>query len=449
MKIKIGKTKGIDVEFKKKKKEEQTVVNEERGKITYYFEKEFEEEEVRRAAKFLYDEAKKMKKPLNIKPFKGLKESRYAYLITEGLILSSFEISYKSKKEKKKEVTAYLNIKNNKENKEAVEKAKVLANAQNYARELANLPANIGTPERMKEEAVKLAKKLKLKFKVIDKRQMQKLGMNTILAVNEGSSKGAYLVELSYEGDKKSKKTDVVFVGKGITFDSGGLQVKPGRYMLDMHLDKSGACVALGSLKAIVELKRKINAKAIVVFTENMNGENAYKPRDIIKSYSGKTIEIEHTDAEGRLILADALSYASKKKPSYIIDIATLTGAIIVSLGEHVIGLFSNDKKLESIFEKAGEEEYERVWAFPMFKEYRKMLDSDIADIRNIGSWEGEAGSITAAKFLEEFVEKGVKWAHLDIAGVMTHKTKSYIGKRGSATGVRVIVNAVDKLFKK
>ncbi len=449
MKIEIGKGKGIDVEFRKKKKEEETVVNEEKGKIIYYLEKDFEEEEIRRAAKFLYDKARKMKKELNIKPFKGMKEERFVYRITEGLVLSDFEVNYKSKdkekKQKKKEVKAYLNVKNNKANKEALKKAKVLAESQNYARELANLPSNIGTPERMRDEAKKLAKKLKLKIKVIDKAEMKRRGMNTILAVNEGSGKGAYLVELTYEG-RKGKGLDYAFVGKGITFDSGGLQVKPGKYMLEMHLDKTGACVALGAIKAVAELKLKVNAKAVVVFTENMNGSNAYKPRSVIKSYSGKTIEIEHTDAEGRLILADALAYVSEKKPEYIFDIATLTGAISVALGEHAIGLFTNSKELEKALKKAGEEEYERVWPFPMFKEYEKMLESDVADIRNIGSWEGEAGSITAAKFLEAFVKKGIKWAHLDIAGVMLRKTKPYLGKKGTAEGIRLIVNTIEKI---
>ncbi len=443
MKIEIGKGKGIVVEFRVKKKEEETIVNEEKGKIIYYLEKDFEEEDLRKATTLLYKEAKKLKQPLSIKSLKGIKESRFIYLITEGLLLNEFELNYKSKKEKKKEIKVFFDVKKTKENKEALKKAVVLARAQNYARTLANLPPNIGTPERMKEEALKLAKSNKLKANVIDKKKMEKLGMNTILAVNSGSSKGAYLVELFYDGGGEK---EFCVVGKGITFDSGGLQVKPAKYMLEMHLDKSGACVALGVIKAVSELKLKAKVRAIAVFTENMNGGNAYKPQTVVKSYSGKTIEIEHTDAEGRLILADALEYARRKKPSYIIDVATLTGAISVALGEHAIGLFSNNKELSKALKNAGEEEGERLWEFPMYKEYRKMLDSEVADIRNIGSWEGEAGSITAAKFLEEFVGK-TKWAHLDIAGVMQVKTKPYLGTLGTASGVRTIIRAIEYLL--
>ena len=434
--LRIGKGKGWKVVWSKCKELEEGEYRIDKAKKVIEF-KPDEFDWMRKAGGKLVKLSTKLG-DITVKP-KG-KEEEFAYKFTEGAVLASYTPTYKSK-EKKKKATLYLDV--SRKVKKWVDKARIMAESQNYARKLANMPPNIATPERMVEEAKKLAKSLRLKINVIDKKKMAKLGMNTILAVNRGSAKGAYLVELVYNGGKE----EIAVVGKGITFDSGGLQVKPSRYMLNMHLDKTGACVALGVIRAAALLKLPYRVRAIAVFTENMNGANATTPNSVIKSYSGKTVEIQHTDAEGRLILADAVAYASEKKPKLIIDIATLTGAMSVALGDKAMGLFTNADEYVKFFEKAGEEEYERVWQMPMWKEYDKMMESDVADIKNIGSWEGDAGSITGAKFIEFFV-KG-RWVHLDIASVMEVKNHAYLGTGGSATSVRAIVRALELMKKK
>lgn len=466
--VEIGKAKGLELKFVYEdeikigefKGEQDTTFMLPEKKIYYYGlgkKEEFEEDSLRKAGAKAFKSCSFIgEKNITIeyKKINNLEQDRFAYLITEGFTLSHFKVNYKSKdkskekeekeqEEKEKNIKLFIDIENNQKNKNAINSAFIIADSQNYARNLINMPANIATPEKITEEAKKLAKELKLKIKVIDKNEMKKLGMNTILAVNSGSGKGAFLVDLHY---KKGNKKEIALVGKGITFDSGGLQVKPGKYMLDMHMDKSGACAVLGIMRAIAKLSLNVNVRGILVLTENMIGENAYKPRDIIKSYSGKTIEVEHTDAEGRLILADGITYACEKKPEYIIDMATLTGAISVCLGDKAMGLFSNSKELSDVLKKAGNLEFERVWEFPMYKEYGKMMESEVADIRNVGSWDGEAGSILGAKFIEFFVDKKTKWAHLDIAGMDNAKDHPYLGNRGAGPSVRLLIKAIEML---
>ncbi len=445
--------------------------------------KELNLQDIRSAAVKAHTLAKALNsKRVAFSPAKGkvkLSEAEQAAAFAEGVILASFKLNYKGDKEsegaKGKSSKAKAKADGGAEGsglqclflprldakgKALVNEAVILAKAQNYARALANLPANIGTPERCVEEAKALAKSHGLKITIWDKAKMKKAGMNLALAVNSGSAKGVYLVHLVYtpKGKAKSKGTvaeskakliKVAIVGKGITFDSGGLGIKPGRYMLDMNLDKSGACVMLGIIKAASELALPIELHGIAIFTENMPGAAAYRPSDVIKGYSGKTVEIQHTDAEGRLILADALAYASKVvKPKYMLDLATLTGAMSVVLGKYAMGIFGNSVPLRRALEKAGEETYERVWPLPMYKEYGDMVKSDIADVKNIGSWDGEAGSITAAKFLEVFVGKGIEWVHIDIASMMEMDPEKYpfIGKRGAAPGVRLVTKALKHL---
>ncbi len=411
---------------------------------------EVKKEDIRKAgllAHKLAEETKNKKVALVLSKKVKMSDGEQAGLFAEGVILADFKADYKSKKEKKKGLECLLLPTLPKKEKETVDKHIILAESQNYARELANTPANKGTPEFCAKKAKELAKEIKAKIEVWDKKTMAKKGMNLALAVNSGSARNAYFVHITYKGPKAKKK--VAVVGKGITFDSGGIGIKPGRYMLDMNLDKSGACVMLGIVRAAAKLKLPIELHGIAIFTENMPGAAAYKPSDVIKGYGGKTVEILHTDAEGRLILADALAFASKNvKPELIIDLATLTGAMGVALGKYAIGLFPNEKgeKFIDAFKKAGEETYERVWPFPMFSEYGEMVKSDIADVKNLGSWDGDAGSITAAKFLEAFVDKKVAWIHLDIASMMETNI-SYIGKRGAAPGVRLVVKGLEKLL--
>ncbi len=362
----------------------------------------------------------------------------FTYYVAEGAVLASFEFSMKEKKEKPP--TPYIDVPNTKAVKEAVREAVVLANAHNYARWIANMPPNIATPEWMVEQAKALAKAKGLKVKVYDMAKLKKMGANAILAVNAGSGKGAYIVVLSYEGGKKA---NVALVGKGITFDSGGLGIKPGKHMLDMKMDKSGAAVVIGIMKAVAELKLPYTVRGYMGLTENMPGQNAYKPGDVIEALNGKKIEIQHTDAEGRVVLADVLSLAVRDKPDLLIDFATLTGAMFVALGEHATGMFTNDEELVPGFMDAGEIEGEMVWPFPLTKDYEKMVESKIADVKNIGSWEGEAGAITAAAFLKAFVGK-TRWAHFDIASAMERSRPYFEGKGFAATpGVRFTLRAL------
>ncbi len=362
-------------------------------------------------------------------------------LVVEGAVLYSLKFDeFKAKKDKKR---YKLGLMIDKKFKGLINKVRIIAESQNYARKLANLPPNIGTPEYLVKEAKELANKLGLSIKIFDKKALKRRGMDAISSVNAGSDKGAYIVHLTYKPKKVRLK--VAVAGKGITFDAGGLDVKPAKYMFNMHLDKSGACVALGIIRAVALLKMPIELHAVVGLTENVIGSKAYKPNSIIKAYNGKTIEILHTDAEGRLVLADVLSYISKDiKPDYTFDFATLTGAMSISLGKYGIGAFSNEQCLSELAKKIGEKTGEKAWPFPMWDEYNEMLKSEFADVKNIGSWSGDAGSITAAKFLEHFV-KG-KWLHLDIASMMVAENHPYFRTGPIAPGVRLLVNMLEVL---
>ncbi|MEM4296423.1 MAG: leucyl aminopeptidase family protein [Candidatus Anstonellales archaeon] len=377
----------------------------------------------------------------------------------EGCILASFSFgdSFGEDKESGKQDKGKQNKMGKQEKKtrlktlyvpsydEKLERTIKVAMCQNYARKLANMPANIGTPEFFAKEAREIANKYGLKFVLWDKKMLEKKGLNLALAVNSGSDRGVYLVHLSYKS--KGAKKHFAVVGKGICFDSGGLGIKPAKSMANMHLDKSGACACFGIIKCCAMLKINANVDAVCIFTENLISGKASKPSSIIKSYAGKTVELLHTDAEGRLILADAMAYVTKHiKPDYIIDLATLTGAMLTTLGDKAIGLFTNNYELERALIKAGHETYERVWPMPMFKEYDEMIKSDVADIKNLGSWEGYASSITGAKFIEAFVD-GHAWAHLDIASMMEASWLPYIGKRGSGCGVRLVFKAMEHLI--
>jgi leucyl aminopeptidase len=368
-----------------------------------------------------------------------------AHAIVEGVGLSSYRSAkFKTKKEEifgVNECTIIGDV-----DQAVIEHAKTLVNAQNYARELCELPPNVLTPLKFAEYAKELAKEKKLKITIFDKDALKKMKMNALLGVAQGSVNPPVLVVLEYNAGKKLPLYAVV--GKGVMFDSGGISLKPSKGMHMMKYDKSGAVICLGIMKAVAELKLPIRLLAVMPAVENLPSGSAQKPGDIVTAYNGKTIEIINTDAEGRLILADALAYVAEKKPEIIFDIATLTGAIIVALGNHGIGLFTNDDELAKMLEMAGEKTYERVWRFPMWKEYAEMIKSDFADIKNIGSETGEAGSITAACFLREFIGE-TKWAHLDIAGVDNIETAHpYFDKGATAIGVRLIIEVLEELSK-
>lgn len=368
--------------------------------------------------------------------------------LTEGSILSGYKFTqFKTKKEEifyVESVTLVLGS-DCPGAEDAVKAGTILAESQNLVRELNERPANIATPSFIANEAKKLAKKNRISLKVIEKAEMKKLGMDAILAVNKGSTEPPKLVILEY--NKGKKLPFYAIVGKGITFDSGGISLKPSKGMEEMKYDKTGAMVVLGVMKAVSELKLPVHVMGFMPLTENMPSGSAQKPGDIIKAYNGKTIEVINTDAEGRLILADALAYAAKQKPKAIIDLATLTGAVIVCLGRAGAGLLSNDEKLAKTIEDAGLKTFERVWQLPLWPDYTELMKSDFADLKNV-SGVGEAGTITAAAFLKEFIGES-RWAHIDIAGVeMVNRPHPYLSKGATGTGVRLVTEALKNLSK-
>ncbi len=289
-----------------------------------------------------------------------------------------------------------------------------VAQGVNCTRALGDLPANRCTPSFLAEQAKAFGEQYKsITTKVLNEKQMGELGMGALLSVTAGTVEPAFLLTMEYRGGKKSAKP-VVLVGKGVTFDSGGISLKPGAKMDEMKYDMCGAATVFGVMAALVELKLPINVVGIVPTVENMPSGQATRPGDVVKSMSGQTIEILNTDAEGRLILCDALTYAARYKPATVIDIATLTGACVVALGKHASGLFSNDAELAAKLLDAGDRAGDRAWQMPLWEEYDQQLKSPFADMANIGGPEG--GSITAASFLARFT-KDYRWAHLDIAG--------------------------------
>ncbi|MDR1133024.1 MAG: leucyl aminopeptidase [Synergistaceae bacterium] len=312
-----------------------------------------------------------------------------------------------------------------------------IGECQCYARDLANEPGNVVNPAVLARISNDLALEKGLKIKVFDESELAAKGMNALLSVGKGSASPPRLIHLEYA--PKSPAAAVALVGKGITFDSGGLDIKPADSMLTMKGDKTGACVALGAIKAASELKLPVSVHAIIGAAENMPGGNSYRPDDIIRAYNGKTIEINNTDAEGRVTLADALAYACGLKPDNVIDIATLTGACAVALGDTTAGLFTNDDKFGGEFLAAAATSGERFWKLPMDDEnLRKKIKSPVADVVNAGGRYG--GAITAAMFLENFVEKGRPWIHLDIAATdFVKEPYSYYVKGATAYGLRGI----------
>ncbi len=333
-----------------------------------------------------------------------------------GLKLKSYEFKkYKTKKESKIISIEITGIKNRPTTFNQL-KFKALEEGTFFARDLVSEPGNILHPDEYAKRISSL-KKDGLKVTIYDKKKLKKLGMNALLGVGMGSVRGSYLVTIEWNGAKNNSKP-LAFVGKGVTFDTGGYSLKPARFMEDMTYDMAGSAAVVGLMKNLALRKSKINAVGVVGLVENMVSGIAQRPGDIVKSYSGKTIEVLNTDAEGRLVLADALSFTEKKfKPKFIIDLATLTGAIIVCLGSEYAGLFSNNDNLSKQIINAGEKVEEKLWRMPLHKNYDKLMDSKNADMQNI-NYVGGAGSTTAAQFLQRFILNKTPWAHLDIAGM-------------------------------
>ena len=306
-----------------------------------------------------------------------------------------------------------------------IQKGVAVANGMALTRELGDLPPNICTPTYLADAAKSLAKTYNLECEILEESEMESLGMNSLLSVSKGSSQPGKLISLSYSNNGNA--APIVLVGKGVTFDSGGISLKPGSGMDEMKYDMCGAASVLGTMSAIAEMNLKVNLIVVVPAVENMPAHNASRPGDVVKSMSGQTIEILNTDAEGRLILCDALTYCEKYKPKTVIDIATLTGAVIIALGKHHSGVMSNDQSLADALKVSGEAAQDTVWQLPLDDEYDDLLKSNFADMANIGG--REAGTVTAACFLARYTKK-YSWAHIDIAG-----TAWLGGSKKGATG--------------
>ena len=363
------------------------------------------------------------------------KIKNFAGYFLHGLKLKSYEFNiYKSKKNKK---TVFINVIGNKNRISTQDQLrfKALEEGTFFARDLVSEPGNILHPDEYAKRINSL-KKFGLKINIYDEKKLKKLGMNALLGVGQGSIRGSYLVTMEWNGAKNNSKP-LAFVGKGVCFDTGGISLKPAKFMEDMTYDMAGSATVVGLMKNLAVRKAKINAVGVVGLVENMPGGNAQRPGDIVKSYSGKTIEILNTDAEGRLVLADALTFTEKKfKPEFMVDLATLTGAIIVSLGSEYAGLFSNNDKLSKQLLDAGQKVDEKLWRMPLHKNFDKLIDSKNADMQNI-NYVGGAGSTTAAQFLQRFVLNKTPWAHLDIAGMAFSKYGGALNS-GGATGYGV-----------
>ncbi|MBI1806415.1 MAG: leucyl aminopeptidase [Ignavibacteria bacterium] len=321
--------------------------------------------------------------------------------------------------------------------KKKLNKVHIVCEATCFARDLENAPANEIYPESLAEAARKSAEQYGYRAVIWDKKRIEQTGFGGLLAVNSGSAKPPRFIILEHNAGRKDLDT-IVLVGKGITFDSGGISIKPANGMSEMKMDMSGAAAVIGTLEAATRLNIPIHLIGLIPSTENLLGSAAMKPGDIITHYGGKTSEVDNTDAEGRLILADALAYAATYKPKAVIDLATLTGACVVALGHLASGMMGNDENLMAKLKTAGEKTYERVWQLPLYEEFEKQIKSDVADVKNVGGrW---AGAITAGLFLKHFIGD-YKWVHLDIAGTaILEEALPYAPKGGSGVGVRLLI---------
>ena len=375
------------------------------------------------------------------------KQNNFLGHFLHGLKLKSYEFKkYKTKKETRLISVNILGSKN-KPSAQHQLKFKALENGTFYARDLVSEPGNVLHPDEYAKRLNSL-KKDGLKVNIYDEKKLKKLGMHALIGVGQGSIRGSYLVTMEWNGAKNNSKP-LAFVGKGVCFDTGGYSLKPAKFMEDMTYDMAGSATVVGLMKNLALRKAKINAVGVVGLVENMVSGNAQRPGDIVKSYSGKTIEILNTDAEGRLVLADALTFTEKKfRPKFIIDLATLTGAIIVCLGSEYAGLFSNDDKLAKQIFNAGEKVEEKVWRMPLHKNYDKLMNSKNADVQNI-NYVGGAGSTTAAQFLQRFILNKTPWAHLDIAGMAFSKYGGALNPGGATGfGVRLLNQLVEENYE-
>jgi len=376
---------------------------------------------------------------------KFVDEYQFVSSLVEGVFLGNYSFSYKSEIKKKQKLNIYFSSSSNKFNVNELNEITNLFKGVYAARDLVNEPANVINPQTFVERIKILFRNSKVKLQIFNKRELENMKMNAVLAVGGASNHSPVFLVLNYK-PAKTKLKKIALVGKGVTYDSGGLSIKPTSGMLDMKADMAGAAAVVGTVFSAMKNNLPIELFGVIPLVENMLSGNSYKPGDIIKSYSGKTIEVKDTDAEGRLILADALTYAGNLKPDMIIDYATLTGACVVALGEIAAGVFSLHQDLTDKLILAGNYTFERLWQLPMWSDYNSLLDSKIADISNLGPRWG--GAITAAKFLEFFVDENIPWAHIDLAGpAVKHKENSYSENYDTGFGVRLTYRFLERLL--
>lgn len=373
----------------------------------------------------------------------GMSTLEVAQAMVEGAILGSYQFTvYRSEAASEQDVASMKILipqKNQlRQATEGVRRGVATAEATVCVRDLCNHPANVLTPSMVADEAKAIAKAEKITIKILEQKEMERLGMGALLGVARGSQEPPKFIILEYNGAKKKDERPVVLVGKTITFDTGGISLKPAENMEHMKADMTGGAEVLASIRAAARLKLPLHLISILPVAENMPGGRAMKPGDIVKTLSGKTVEVQNTDAEGRLILADGLAYAMRYKPAALIDVATLTGACVVALGQFAIGMFGNDVTLKEQVQRSGQKAGERVWEMPLWEEYFEQLKSDVADMRNIGGRGG--GMITAALFLSKFVGD-CPWVHLDIASTdWSERERAYVPKGPTAIGTRLLV---------
>lgn len=406
--------------------------------------KEFDTESIRKAGGTLAKKAiAKKYAHVACENFGGKASAPFGQALAEGLTMGSYQFNdYKT--QKKDELFELEKVTVSVGSKAGLEKGTIIANGVCLARNLGNHPGNVTTPTRLAEEAKKIGRKGKMKVNIFDREKFTKMGMGALAGVAAGTDEPPKFILMEYWGAKKSVKPKVL-VGKGLTFDSGGISIKPASKMDEMKFDMCGSAVVLACMQTIAELKPKINVVAVISSTENMSGSKAYKPGDILTAYNGKTIEVLNTDAEGRLILADALSYVSKHyDPAFIFDFATLTGAVVVALGHIATGIMGTDEKLIDKVKKSSEKTGEKVWEFPLWEEYCDQVQSKIADVKNIGN-PMQAGTIAGGAFLKEFVKEDIPWCHFDIAGTAWGEKEKPYGPKAGATGniIRLVLDVM------
>ena len=353
----------------------------------------------------------------------------------EGLVLGSYQfLDYKTKDDENFELDSASVIGCD---SDEISKGTEIGKAVCFSRDLSNHPGNVTTPTRLADAAREISDQAGMELTIFDRKEFTEMGMGGLAGVAQGTDEPPKFIILEYYGADKDEQPKVL-VGKGLTFDAGGISIKPASKMDEMKYDMCGSATVLGVFKAIAALRPKINVVGIVPSTENLVGAKAYKPGDILTAYNGKTIEVLNTDAEGRLILADGLSYASKHyEPEFILDFATLTGAVLVALGHIATGIMGTDGDLISRVKRSSENVGERVWEFPLWPEYCKQIRSDIADVKNIGA-PRQAGTIAGGAFLKEFVGENIPWVHFDIAGTAWGVKPDPCNPKGSATGVAI-----------